>query len=408
MQRAILVVVLVSSILIATHTVQGAEPWQWAALPSSGAVPLNGPAGAYLPPNEAVMVFGMDSQTSPHTLVFDATTNEWFDMTTQTIPPPRSLAAMVYDPGSDFLILHGGRNPGGGTMEDMWGYDRNERDWTPLSGGGGTPREEHTLLYDYTTGRLVLFGGYDNNTGTFFDETWWFIRRVGWVPLDTSTPPAARRGHAAVIEPGTSRMFVFGGETADGVLLNDLHVLNLESGRWQTLPSPPEQLVPRRKPGFTYNPTTNSLLVFGGLDANGYPLDDTWSYQLLTGEWTQTSSSPPPPRWAPVLCHDKPRNRMILFGGLSAPWADQQGDSAQSRDLLADTWELGLPIVPNSSCSGAIALPALNTTTAGDTTNATADYTMSAAASCTGYTTAGRDVAYSFQVSQPMILDASL
>jgi hypothetical protein len=66
--------------------------------------------------------------------------------------------------------------------------------------------------------------------------------------------------------------------------------------------------------------------VFGGLDANGAVLDDTWTY---TGTWTQHAPAVRPPgRYGHTLVSDFTRRRVVLFGGFDA-----------NQQPLGDVWE---------------------------------------------------------------------
>jgi len=84
-------------------------------------------------------------------------------------------------------------------------------------------RYGHTMAYDLTAGRLIMFGGQDF-AGTCLDDAWAydFAGNI-WTelePLHTQARPAARAGQVMVYDPASGRLLMFGGHSMAG-LLND-------------------------------------------------------------------------------------------------------------------------------------------------------------------------------------------
>jgi hypothetical protein len=76
------------------------------------------------------------------------------------------------------------------------GVVAGECTWTRLDVGGASPRRGHGMAYDSARGVTVLFGGYHNNPGGYYGDTWeWDGAR--W-SLRATTGPTARDGHAMV------------------------------------------------------------------------------------------------------------------------------------------------------------------------------------------------------------------
>ncbi|MCI4368119.1 MAG: hypothetical protein L3K09_00945 [Thermoplasmata archaeon] len=68
--------------------------------------------------------------------------------------------------------------------------------------------------------------------------------------------------------------------------------------------------------GMAYDPDLKAAVLFGGIDASGRPLSDTWLYSH--GHWknvTATSGTGPAARWYPGLVFDPQLNGTLLFGG---------------------------------------------------------------------------------------------
>jgi plastocyanin len=76
----------------------------------------------------------------------------------------------------------------------------------------------------------------------------------------------------------------------------------------------------------TYDAGGGQVVLFGGLDASGNTLGDTWTYNGTT--WTQQSpAASPPARSDASMIYDAASGQVILFGGLDA-----------SGNTLGDTW----------------------------------------------------------------------
>jgi galactose oxidase-like protein len=98
----------------------------------------------------------------------------------------------------------------------------------------------------------------------------------------------------------------------------------------QTTAPPTGGPAPRTHHGAIYDPVGQRMLVFGGRNQNG-PLDDTWSLDLKTAQWTEIKSDPrPPARFGLTAIYDAPRHRMVIFSG------------QKSGGFLNDVWALDL------------------------------------------------------------------
>jgi len=149
--------------------------------------------------------------------------------------------------------------------------------------------------------------------------------QVNWTPLS----PAIRccMGMAANVSngPTPAGTLLFGG--FDGTTyLADTWVL--QEGRWVPL-IPSISPSPRQGPGMAYDAATNTVVLFGGTDASGNDLDDTWIWNGIT--WTQAfpSAAPPGRRFdTQAMAYDAAKQTVLLFGGYSNV----------SRLVFGDTW----------------------------------------------------------------------
>lgn len=72
---------------------------------------------------------------------------------------------------------------------------------------------------------MLLFGGTDEEQRAT-NESWAFdIKESSWTELTLRRTPEPRYSHAAVFSEKTNELFVFGGQTQDGKVLQDAYVL---------------------------------------------------------------------------------------------------------------------------------------------------------------------------------------
>ncbi len=188
--------------------------------------------------------------------------------------------------------------------------------WAPAPGGSPAPaRSDHAVVTDTGSAQVVLFGGRDA-TGTALGDTWVFDGAT-WQPR-AAGGPAARWGHAMAFDAARSETLLFGGSVGS----RETWLWNGTVWRQATpATSPPG----RRAARLAHDSARGVSILFGGLDDNGQPLADTWSWDGT--DWTAHAGNAPPPRHGAVVVDDAARARVLLHGGTDG------GGRA-----LADTW----------------------------------------------------------------------
>jgi hypothetical protein len=154
-----------------------------------------------------------------------------------------------------------------------------------------------------------------------------------WVQINvTGTPPAGRFNDTAVYDASSERLIVFGGFNSATCCTptNDVSVLTNAnrqgaSHEWITL-------IPANQPGSppplaaasaVYHAVTNRMIVFGGQHPTLGSQNDVWVLSNANGRGTPSWSrltiggALPPPRQNHQAVYDPDTNRMIVFGGLS-------------------------------------------------------------------------------------------
>lgn len=256
-------------------------------------------------------------------------------------PVPRSSHTAVYDPATGRMIVFGG-------VPDSYITSRNLNDVFWLSNAGSlvrsmvwqavnptgrppAPRIGPSAVYDSSNSRMIVFGGGLGRTSPCENDTWILNNANGvagtpaWLSLTaTGTAPTARLWHAAVYDPGSNRMIIFGGSDCFSTFFNDVWVLSNANGlggtaSWTQLSPSGTPPSPRSNMQAVYDPTNNIMIISGGWSPFS---NDVWILSNANGiggtpQWTQLSpsNSPPAARAGHSAIYDATNNRMTIFGG---------------------------------------------------------------------------------------------
>ncbi|WRT67696.1 uncharacterized protein IL334_004668 [Kwoniella shivajii] len=217
----------------------------------------------------------------------------------QTSPPsaPQSpfprygLSVPAFPSHSGHMLIFGGlvhervRN-------DLWSMDIRGCETMPVKtkGDAPIPRVGHSSAM---ADRIMIVWGGDTkvNVDDPQDERLYILdlRSQEWTSVPVQRGPVGRYGHAVCLIEG--KFYVFGGQ-ADGAFMNDLWMYDIKqlSGtthKWEQInystPAPP-----RRTGHILVAGSTGKLYLFGGTDGN-YHYNDTWSFDVATGAWTELS-----------------------------------------------------------------------------------------------------------------------
>jgi N-acetylneuraminic acid mutarotase len=251
----------------------------------------------------------------------------WTELSPQgSSPGARYSQDMVQDPTSGRLILFGGcadeSTVARANMNDTWGYDPTANTWTKLNPFGMSPpaRGACTMAYDPATRRLVMFGGRDD--AARLNDTWAFDPAGNtWTELSPAGPvPAGRGGHVMVYDPSSGRLIMFGGRSGESQFLNDTWAYDPVANTWTELA--PTGLLPpaRAQPAMAYDPAAHRMIVFGGWNLDN-EFNDTWAYDPARNIWTELKPDRalPPKRCGHDFVYDPSRSLFIMFGGLTGP-----------------------------------------------------------------------------------------
>ncbi|XP_021902309.1 acyl-CoA-binding domain-containing protein 4 [Carica papaya] len=202
-------------------------------------------------------------------------------------------AATVVD--EKLYIAGGSRN--GRYLSDVQVLDLRTLEWSSLklttelnagkSEDGGSQEvlpaiSDHRMIK--SGNKLLLIGGHSKKSSDsmivrFIDlET-----HVSGIIEASGKVPTARGGHSVTLVG--SRLILFGGEDRSRRLLNDVHVLDLETMTWDVMETTQTSPAPR----FDHTATVHSehyLLIFGGCSHSIF-FNDLHVLDLQTMEWSQ-------------------------------------------------------------------------------------------------------------------------
>lgn len=246
---------------------------------------------------------------------------------------PRAGAAMAYIPTTGKVLLFGGWDPNRGLLwNDTWSWDGAT--WTQLyPTKSPSPRWLAAMAYDPATSNVVLFGGH----GTSILGDTWVWDGSNWAQLQPKASPQARQAASVTFFSPSNQLLLFGGNNINQAF-GDTWTWNGSTwslARTKTAPSP------RFGAAMTTLPS-NVALLFGGYDY-GQEHNDTWTWNGTS--WAlQCSSCSPSKRDGAGLAYDTQLGEAILFGG--------SDETINPISAYNDTWAWNgpnwVPINPSS------------------------------------------------------------
>ncbi len=256
---------------------------------------------------------------------------QWRNITpaTGSAPEPRRDGEVIYDPVGKRLILFGG-NSDAGLKNDTWAFDLNARSWTKLTTVGTPPsgRFGFDAVYDPVGNQLVIYNG---QGAGFFNDTWTLnLTTLEWrdvSPASDSARPKKRYGSGAIFDSVTRSLVSFAGFTSEAGRFQDTQSFDLAANSWADWS--PSGTKPQVRCLLTaaFDKTSRRMIIYAGQRSGA--LDDIWSFDLASRQWTNlTPTIRPPGRfWSSSFVNDD--GRFVIFGGSGA-------------GNFNDTWEFDL------------------------------------------------------------------
>ena len=137
-------------------------------------------------------------------------------------PSSRNSAAMAFDSIRGQIILFGGVDENGNTLNDTWMLSFNSiaqtYTWTNLSlVNSPSIRINASMVFDEVSGQIILFGGFDAN-GDPLNDTWALSfdstsqTYTTWVNVAPINSPHARGCSSMVYDANNGQSILFAGQ----------------------------------------------------------------------------------------------------------------------------------------------------------------------------------------------------
>jgi len=245
-------------------------------------------------------------------------------------------------------VLFGGVTSNGQFFGDTWQWDGTE--WTEIADSGPSARSGVGMVYDSNRSRVVLFGGVGANG--VLGDTWEFDGQA-WTQ-QKETGPTARSGVSMGYDSTNKVTVLFGGLGADGNTVGD--TWTWDGSKWVQV----AEFGASSRYLAAMSDGPGSLVLMGGLAGSGTtvePLEDTW---LWSGnKWTQLENIGPGPLADAAMVLDSARNIVVLFGGTLVTAANVT--AAGSAPFSGNTWEgpqpAGTTVVSSVAVQSVVANP---------------------------------------------------
>lgn len=242
-------------------------------------------------------------------------------------PPLRDLTSAAVDPSTGHVVMFGGMGvPGTELMNDT--QEWAGASWTQVIANYSATspqlrKQAYMASMTSPSSEVILFGGSDAH---FLNQETWSYAGGTWTQLSPAASPSVRTG-ASFASNGTTQAVLFGGAN-ESWMLNGVQSWN--GTTWSTLIADFVSGSPsvRKDCAMAWYPTGSVYVLFGGQDASGHPLAETWTLNPAGPTWAQQSpTNSPSARIGASMAYDTASSQLILFGGKDA-WGN----------LMNDTW----------------------------------------------------------------------
>ena len=280
----------------------------WRLASTSGPSPRALTAMAYDPTRDRTVLFGGESRGDRLDDTWEWDGASWSEITVpaDSRPPARFFHSMTYDPTLKRVVMWGGIDSG-----DQWEWDGVA--WSKRSGIG--PVTAGQIGFDVRAQQLIAVGN-DNNTflTAAFREKQWSI--IGAAPETT--------GATMAVDADREALVLFGGRIGSSL---SNRIWERTDG-WRQRPTlGATGPAARSGQSMAYDASRLRTVLFGGADEQAGHLGDTWEWDGTDWSGIATGSASPPARSFHAMAYDSKRSRVVVFGGF--------GDSG----ALGDTWE---------------------------------------------------------------------
>jgi len=268
--------------LIGFTNIYAQEDWDPIAPPGSPDA-RQGQSMVTLPDGRVFLFGGEDVEGTllNDTYAFD--TNGWKEMIPNNSPPPKRKFHQAWT-RADLMYIYGGEGENG-ALGDLWIYNPATNTWHQevISGPRPAARHGHSTT-TLTDGSEVIVCG-TGTDGSGLKDCWKLNTDNTFTQLQDA--PYAYTGHCTELSPNGEWLYVFGKPGSIGIY-------RVTTDRWTTVGGGP----PNGKGCMTSRGNNSAgepvIFIFGGKDVNGNEMNQTWQFNLYSGELTQRGNMPQP------------------------------------------------------------------------------------------------------------------
>ncbi|XP_074634355.1 multiple epidermal growth factor-like domains protein 8 isoform X4 [Acropora palmata] len=255
----------------------------------------------------------------------DADSNKWFNISsTSLVFTPRIAHSVLYVERSDTLLAFGGYNLST-VFDDLLRFDFKSSTWTVISPRAIHPSGRFSHSANLYGDSMVLFGGESQN-GSLHNDLWLHdITHDRWTELtvnDTTKPPPVTEHTATVVD---DKLYIFGGRTTNEGFSSAMYWYSLvDKNGWTKVSYKRGNQDHLRRLGHSalYYPNMSSIIVFGGVVPEG-PKTSVHSNKLLAFQvdlevWSElaiTSESGEVPKGRSFHSSVLVGDYLIIYGG---------------------------------------------------------------------------------------------
>jgi hypothetical protein len=306
---------------------------KWTRHDPSGPVREYAPALVYDSKNGRIMAFGGErSPTAPHLWSWPDAAGGWEDLTNgDPRPSGRDTGSAVYDSKRDQILLIGGTSD-----SEIWTWTRATGNWTQAAATGTKASADGPAFYDAGRDKVVVFHSF----GTIWDldpATNTIVLRASGLELPAGM--TLRSNARVAYDPDGSRAYFFGADDNRSVWEWDAATGAYGERKLSAGAAAPAL---RFNSGVSYDTARRIVVLTGGAAAQrtdtgviptGKPLNDSWEWDSVSGNWTETTGPTLPPSLALFegrQFYDAANARTLVVG------APLPGDTSY---MLSYVWE---------------------------------------------------------------------
>jgi hypothetical protein len=225
--------------------------------------------------------------------------------------------ALAVDPDRKCVVRYGGHRLQPRAPEvygEVWEWD-GSRWWHRPAAVKPPPRTYAAMAFDPIRRRIVMFGGTQNRSlqaeeNITLGDFWEWDGRT-WREIRTQVAPSPRLGATMVTDPVRKKVVLFGG--GDGSDLLGSPIPNDETWEWDGVQW--RQIAPSRRPwarcfaNMAYHPPTGRIVMMG----NWYLEKETWFYDGV--DWTSQILDPRPYTYGNnAMAYDATTGKLVFHG----------------------------------------------------------------------------------------------